>query len=77
MENAGEKRAKRGMEAFTFFSVGLVPNPSFLGGQRRALGSGQGDFAHLWTGANSRLVPAGKERDESKGGPRETVGGKL
>lgn len=47
MENAGEKRAKRGMEAFTFFSVGLVPNPSFLGGQRRALGSGQGDFAHL------------------------------
>lgn len=31
MENAGEKWAKQGLEAFTFFSVAPVANPSFCG----------------------------------------------
>lgn len=62
MEDTGGKRAKQGVEAVTFFSMAPVPNPNVCG---------------TWGPGRGRPVPAGKERDESKGGFRKTVGGKV
>lgn len=76
MENDGEEWAKQGMEAFTFFSMAPVPTPSFCGtwGPAQSPGQKAGGLCLPVTRANSRLMPAGKERDESKSGLRKTRG---
>lgn len=56
MENTGEKWAKQGGEAFTFFSMAPVPNPSFSGtwGPPQSPGQRAGGLCSLVNGGKQQ-----------------------